>query len=352
MDYAATNAYSFIMGSVKGGRIKMKNELVNNILLMIKKEMQDIDISKIEMILNFCLNDYEITKKSYEVAVYNVTEKNEQAMRKFLMNKVVAGCSDKTIIAYKGVIGRALSDIGKPFDEIASDDIKYYIAYKRLHNMINDKSAQNIRRYLMSFFKWCESEEMITKNPMSKVPLIREEKKRKEAFTEIEIEKLRDVCENARDKALIEMLLSTGCRVAELSSIKKSDFVKNDCIIVHGKGKKDRKVFVNAKAQLALKKYLEERNDNNEYLFISLRGAKKISPSGIEIAMRELGKKAGVQKVHPHRFRRTCATMALRRGMPLEQVSKMLGHENFETTKIYLDLSEEELEFAHKKYVV
>lgn len=330
----------------------MKIELVNDVLLMIKREMQDIDTSKIEMILTLCLNDYEVTKKSYEVAVYNVTEKNEQAMRKFLMNKVVAGCSDKTIIAYKGVIGGVLADIGKPFDEISSDDVKYYIAYKRLNHIINDKSAQNIRRYLMSFYKWCESEEMISKNPMSKVPLIREEKKRKEAFTEIEIEKLRDACDNTRDKALIEMLLSTGCRVTELANIKKSDFVKDDCIIVHGKGKKDRKVFVNAKAQLALEKYLEEREDSKEYLFLSLRGGRKISSSGIEIAMRELGRKAGVQKVHPHKFRRTCATMALRRGMPLEQVSKMLGHENFETTKIYLDLDEEELELAHKRYVV
>jgi site-specific recombinase XerD len=209
---------------------------------------------------------------------------------------------------------------------------------------------------------------------MNKVDSVKVQKIKKKAFTDIEVEKLRESCRTAMETALVEVLLSTGCRVSEVSAIQISE-INEDKVLVHGKGNKDRVVYLNAKAQIALTKYLAERSDMNPYLFPQgvwlahdrkaknkqnpfwyrrpdLVGEGKRDNGAFEATVRRLGKRAGVENVHPHRFRRTCATMALRRGMPLELVSKMLGHEQIVTTQIYLDLSEHELEEAHKKYVV
>lgn len=211
---------------------------------------------------------------------------------------------------------------------------------------------------------------------MARIDRIKQEKTKKEALTELEIEQLRDATDDEREKFLIELLLSTGCRVSEVVQILVAD-IEGERILVHGKGQKDRYVYLNVKAQLALSNYMKERSDKNPYLFPRCESVQILKKRGlsqkdmrrwwkneenvidghadkgtIEQTTRRIAKRAGVEHANPHKFRRTCATMALRRGMPLEQVSRMLGHEQISTTQIYLDLTEDELALAHKKYVI
>lgn len=218
------------------------------------------------------------------------------------------------------------------------------------------------------------TQELIPRNPLAEIEKIKYHREKEKAFSDIEIERLRAACKNSREKAILEVLLSTGCRASEAVSIKIADIV-NDCVDIIGKGEKPRKVYINAKAEIAIETYLRDRKDENPYLFPAglkfentssqARRAKGdwyklpelvdlkqcANHESINIVVRRIGKRAGVENVHAHRFRRTCATMALRRGMPIELVSKMLGHEQLSTTQIYLDLREEDLKNAHKKYV-
>ena len=263
-------------------------------------------------------------------------------------------------------------------DDITSEDIRLYMAKRLYQDKVTKTSVGNEIRAMSSFFSYIFNEELIDKNPMQRIEKIKKEKTKKEAFTELELEKMRAELKTNREKAIFEVLLSTGCRVAELVNIKTAE-INGEEILVHGKGEKDRTVYLNAKAQWALNEYLSERSDSSPYLFpggyyekqflrqksgnkrIKLKEwyknpnlideSKHIDPGTIESTIRNIGKKAGVQ-AHPHKFRRTCATFALRRGMPIEYVSKMLGHEAISTTQIYLDLSEQDLKTAHRKYVI
>lgn len=268
-----------------------------------------------------------------------------------------------------------LNKINKTVDEITTDDIRYYLAVREQRDKISKTTLDTELRYLKTFFNFLQSEEIINKNPAMKISKIKGQKIKKEAFTEIEVEKLREGCRNNRERAIIEILLSTGCRVTELVNIKKVEINEN-AILVHGKGEKDRICYLNAKAVVALESYLKERKDENPYLFPGglvkmvreashpdelskwytdekfVHKTKQVDIASIEALVRNLGERTGVKKVYPHKFRRTCATFALRRGMAIEQVSKMLGHEQISTTQIYLDLNERELEAAHRKYVV
>ena len=325
------------------------------------------------------LNDFQISPKETALVVY--TEgKNEYFIKKFLLAKAIAGCAKSTLRAYGKEITRALSSIGKDADAITSEDVQIHLA--QVMTQSSKSYADTVRRYLSSFYGFLIREELITRNPMSRVEKIKITKKKKDAFTELEVELIRNACRNNRDRAIVELLMSTGCRISELCSIRRDDLEDGSPpkVNILGKGGKYRNVFLNAKAIVSVKNYLAERSDTNPYLFpksVTRPGDKNeaasklhqvladwykhpdlISPDGaagkdtIGATLRELGKKAGVEKVHPHRFRRTCATFALRRGMPIEQVSRMLGHANIATTQIYLDLSDDELAQAHKKYVV
>ncbi len=282
-----------------------------------------------------------------------------------------------TIKAYGAGIRSILLAIGKTVDDITSDDIRYYLALRQRRDGIAKVTADTELRYLRSFFQYLMAEEMVTRNPTAKVDRIKCDRRRKEAFTDLEIEKIRMAAQGERERAIIETLLSTGCRVSELTAIR-IDEIDGNKILVHGKGAKDRTVYLNARAELAIQVYLNERKDTNPYFLaggiqaLGAKGKKKrqamsadwwkepklvttnahLNEGSVESITRNIAKRAGVEQANPHKFRRTCATMALRRGMPIEQVSKMLGHEEITTTQIYLDLTESELEQAHKKYVV
>lgn len=317
------------------------------------------------------LNDYEITARETALAIRN-EDKNAWYLKKFLVAKTVNGRSDRTIQLYGKELKKILQTINKTVDEITTDDVRYYLAIRERRDGVTKTTVNNELRYLRSFFGWLTAEELLTRNPTAKLDAIKAPKKKKEAFTELEVERLRSGCRNAKETAIIEILLSTGCRVTELTLMEVRE-INNNAIIVHGKGNKDRTVYFNAKAQIAIEQYMQERKDTNPYLFPRMipipkmkrnqlcnayRYPENIEKEGcmgkgsVEQLIRRLGKRSGVKNAHPHRFRRTCATFALRRGMPIEQVSKMLGHEQISTTQIYLDLDERDMEQAHKKYVV
>lgn len=344
-------------------------------VILIKNNIQNAEIE-----IDAILGEYEIQERTTEISLLQV-DRNEQLFKKFIAAKIVKGCTDRTIECYGKTLTFIFERMKKTADEVTTDDIRYYLALRQKKDKVSKVTANNELRVLSSFYQYLHSEEIVTKNPVLRIEKIKDRNKRKkEAFTELEIEKLRDATKNARERAVIEVLLSTGCRVSELVKIKIADLNGNK-LIVHGKGEKDRLVYLNAKSILSIEKYLSERKDNNPYVFCGGFFAKndkgmiqgyQCSKNGewyknpelvtedthtdigtIEQLIRKLKKRADLEcDAYPHKFRRTCATMALRRGMPIEQVSKMLGHESIETTQIYLDLNEEDLEHAHKKYVV
>lgn len=349
----------------------MRAELKSRIVQLLVKH--DKLYSGFSEELEIILGDYDIGRRSTELSVIDETS-DQVLIQRFVTAKIVKGLSERSLHYYTTTIRFFLNYVHKSIKDVASDDIRLYLAMRLKRDGVTDTTAGNELRNLRSFYNWLYTEELIKTNPISKIEAIKQKKVKKKAFTEYEIELIRNACRTSRETAIVEVLLSTGCRVNELANIKREE-VKGDSILVHGKGDKDRIVYLNAKARMAIERYIKERNDESEYVFpksavrvdsdIRIRTAKGVwytnpdmvanepaAISSIESVVRKIGKRAGVEKVHPHRFRRTCATLALRRGMPIEQVSRMLGHEQISTTQIYLDLSERDLEQAHRKYVV
>ncbi len=353
----------------------MREELTNrliNVFLPYNIPAQDI-----RMQITIILADYEVEERRTELMVLD-EDKNNAILQKFLAAKLAAGRTKRTIEHYGEYLKRIFAKIGKNYDEITADDIRLYMALRLKKDQVSKASANNDRLALSSFYGWLQKEEILMKNPIAKVDLIKMQKPKKKAFEEIDIERIRDACRTNREKALVELLLSTWCRVSELANIRIEE-INGDEILVHGKGEKDRIVYLNAKSKLALERYLAERKDANPYLFPKSAHAgditkfaknserkrecewykrpemvsrfEPICTSAVESIVRGLGRAAGVKNVHPHRFRRTGATFALRQGMPLITVSKLLGHANISVTQIYLDISDAELEEAHRKYV-
>lgn len=337
----------------------VRSELIDKLSMTLAD--RTLSVGDLRNILYIELDGYEITSRCTEIAMLK-EDRNEDLVRRFIVSKMVKGCTERTVEFYTSTMKFVLNKINKTIDDITSDDIRLYIALRKRKDGVVDTTIDNELRILRSFYSFALAEELLTKNPMLKIDNVRKERHKKDALTEEEIEKLRYQASVGtgtrqalkyidRDVFIIELLLSTGVRVSELVGIKMNE-IKGNRILVHGKGRKDRYVYMNAKAMFALERYLtKKKNENNPYLFPGDEDG-HIGKGTIEARTRELAKLAGVEKANPHKFRRTCATMALRRGMPIEQVSKMLGHENISTTQIYLDLSENDLAYAHSKYVV
>lgn len=358
----------------------MKEDLINELIIMLTPYMKDLNTQDLKMMIAIVLKPYEVTKAETALTVYE-GDVNEQILKRFLASKIAAGMSKRTIKFYGDTVKQVLEKIGKSYMDVTSDDIRLYLAYRIHKDGVSKTTADNERRNMSTFYGWLQKEEILLKNPMCKVDSIKITKQKKHAYSMMDLEKIRLGCRDSRERAIVEFLASTWCRVSEAIEAKISD-IKGTELEVHGKGDKYRTVYLNARASLTINKYLHERTDNNPYLFPGCRyhanqhefkdllrsnGAKRhewwvipdlVSESGIpdpsiiENTVRNIGKRAGVEKVHPHRFRRTGATMALRQGMPITQVSKLLGHESIETTQIYLDISDEELQQAHNKYVI
>jgi integrase/recombinase XerD len=310
---------------------------------------------KIENTLYFILSSYHIEPKEPRENTQLTTDINPdaKAYQMFFVAKKIEGLSEKSLKYYALIIRRFLAILNKPLATIITDDIRYYFALRKNVSLV---TLTNERRVLLSFFSWLTNEEYVTKNPVLKIKNIKQPKVIKKPFSQTELEELRDACITLRDKAILETLLSTGMRCSELSNvnIKDVDFSSGE-ILVTGKGNKQRICYLNAAAKKRLKDYLEIRNDVYEPLFISIekrsKAGRRLLPGGIQTLVKAMGKRANITQVHPHRFRRTSATMALQRGMPVEQVRIMLGHEKIDTTMRYAITADNSVKHSHEKFM-
>ncbi len=272
----------------------------------------------------------------------------------FISAKRIEGCSERTLAYYKITIEHMLSIIVTPLRQVQTDELRAYLAEYQLINNCSKTTVDNIRRNLSSFFSWLEAEDYIIKSPIRRIHKIRTGSKVKETLSEECIEKLRDSCLHIRDLAMIDLLYSTGIRVGELVNLNINDinFEERECI-VYGKGNKQRKVYFDAKTKVHLKRYLEQRNDYNEALFVTLDSPfERLKISGVEIRLRKLGRLALLdQRVHPHKFRRSMATRAIDKGMPIEQVQKLLGHQQIDTTMHYAMVNQSNVKISHRKFI-
>lgn len=328
-----------------------KDMFINNIVL--KMNLEPEDSVKLKNFLHIELHNYSLVEiEDTELVVYEESI-NEEALRMFFVAKSVQGCTKRTLNYYRLILRQFFDFMNdKPVNQVTTNDIRYFFAVKKERDGNKDSEINNKRRVLSSFFAWLYEEEYVQKNPMVKIKQIRVEKRVKKPFKDVELERLRyGAADDIRLTALLEVLLSTGCRISEISGMNRKD-LEGDEIIVYGKGKKERTVYLNAKAKLALERYLATREDENTAMFVSSdkpHSRLLVSRMGQEI--RQLGQACGVNDTHPHKFRRTAATMALNRGMPIEQVQMMLGHESIETTTLYAISAQETVKASHKKYV-
>lgn len=304
-----------------------------------------------EILTEICLNYHiEILEQSPK---QEIQKNNEDILNKFISSKEIEGCSVRTLKYYRENITKMLETINLPVSEITTETLRNYLSNYKNNSTASMVTIDNIRRTLSSFFAWSENEDYIVKSPVRRIHKVKATRKVKETLTDENLEKLRDICSNVRDLAILELLISTGMRVGELTRLNISDmnFQERSCIVL-GKGNSEREVYFSAKSKMYIEKYLETRTDNNEALFVSLiKPYNRLGISGIEIAIRNLGRQANINKVHPHKFRRTMATMTIDKGMPIEQVQKLLGHIKIDTTMEYAMVNQNNVKNSHRKYI-
>lgn len=317
--------------------------MINKIINEMKNKLKSSELKELEKVLKKYLSN--------DKKVENEVENNAKMVQEFIATKKFEGCSNKTLEQYEYNVIKFLENIGKVATDVNKNDIKNYLSeYQNTHNVSNI-TINNMLRYITSFFNYLENEEIILINPARKIKSIKTEKVLKKALSDVEIEKIRQSTSNLRDMAIIETLYATGVRVSELCQMNKTDII-NDMAIVKGKGSKERKIYFSQKSMYYLNQYLQSRQDANEALFVSLKKPyKRITIESVETICRKLGKISYIEKVHPHRFRRTMATRALNKGMPIQEVQILLGHSKIDTTMIYCSVDEDNIKLSHKKYV-
>lgn len=317
-------------------------------IVMIINEMADyLNISQMKKLQEVLLQTFS------ENAIQKEEISNDEYLRLFLDAKRIEGCSERTIQYYSVTVERMLQSIENPVRKISTEEIrKYLVDYQKI-NDCSKVTVDNIRRNISSFFSWLEEEDYILKSPMRRIHKIKTKQPVKEIISDEAIELLRDHCQCLRDLAMIDLLYSTGIRVGELVNLNISDvdFEARECV-VFGKGDKERKVYFDAKAKLHLLNYLNKRNDDNPALFVTLDAPHdRLKISGVEMRIRTLGRKLNMGKIHPHKFRRTMATRAIDKGMPIEQVQKILGHSQIDTTMQYAIVNQTNVKTSHQKFI-
>ena len=329
----------------------MNHELINNILNGMTPHLNENQLRELKSVLFLHLSKYEIHEKSTDMIVYD--DSNMRYWDRYKLDRQLSGISPSTLENYQLTVTKFLSTVNKSIGDYTSDDIFNYLdLYRKLRN-VSLSRIKNMQSALSSFFSWLYKKGYVESNPVAQLDGIKLPKKIKKGFSDEERELLKLACTNTRDTALLEFLYSTGVRVSEAVRLNRNDinFLNRD-LIVFGKGSKERVTYINPATAFWIQKYLEERDDDNPALFVSLYSPhKRLSKKGIEDLLHRIGARAGVSNVHPHRFRRTCATNALNRGMPLEQVAQLLGHEKLDTTKIYCTVNQETVKISHAKYL-
>jgi site-specific recombinase XerD len=329
----------------------MKQTIIQAVVDGMKSTLSAIQLEQLNGVLDSVLAGYEVSPMPTSDEVRN--KENAELLDVFLSAKRIEGCSEKSMHYYKSSIDKLVSAVKKNVREIDTNDIRRYLADIQAERGLSKVTIDNLRRIFSSFFSWLEDEDYIVKSPVRRIHKVRTDTLVKEVLTDENIEVLRDSCQELRDIALIDMLASTGMRVGELVKINREDvdFQERQCV-VFGKGNKEREVYFNARTKIHLKKYLDSRTDDNPALFVSLtKPYNRLSISGVEVRLRNLGKQAKLNKVHPHKFRRTLATMAIDRGMPIEQVQKLLGHVKIDTTLHYAMVNQTNVKIAHRKFL-
>lgn len=319
-------------------------EKIVNIINTMAEYLSIEQLKKLQEVILKELSENEVPKEEVP---------NVEYLKLFLNAKQMEGCSTRTIQYYRVTVEHFINDMQRSVRKINTEQIRdYLVRYQKINNC-SKVTIDNIRRNLSSFFSWLEEEDYILKSPMRRIHKIRTKTVVKETISDEDIEKLRDHCSELRDVAMIDLLYSTGIRVGELVNldIKDVNFEQRECV-VFGKGDKERRVYFDAKAKIHLKRYLASRTDNNPALFVTLGAPhNRLKISGVEIRIRELGRSLGMDRIHPHKFRRTMATRAIDKGMPIEQVQKILGHSQIDTTMQYAIVNQNNVKNAHQKYI-
>lgn len=310
--------------------------------------MNNAQIEKLRKTLEYALFMYEVSECSEK------QHKEEQDyVEMFLSAKRIEGCSEKSLKYYKATIKAMMNELQKDPMHIVTDDIRAYLTDYQSKKRSSKVTIDNIRRILSSFFSWLEDEDYILKSPVRRIHKVKTGTSIKETYSDEDLELMRDNCRDLRDLAMVDMLASTGMRIGEMVLLNRSDidFNERECI-VFGKGDKERIVYFDARTKIHLQSYLDSRTDSEAALFVSLNAPyNRMSIGGIEVRLRNLGKQLGLQKVHPHKFRRTLATMAIDKGMPIEQLQQLLGHKRIDTTLQYAMVKQSNVKIAHRKYI-
>lgn len=326
----------------------MKQKIVAAVVQGMLPYLNNAQTEKLQEVLLHALWDYDISLSDGKA------EKQEQdLLALFLAAKRIEGCSEKSLKYYQATTQAMLDGIGKPIKEIVTEDIRQYLTNYQRERHSSRVTIDNIRRILSSFFSWLEDEDYILKSPVRRIHKVKTVSNIKETYSDETLELMRDSCSEMRDLAMIDLLASTGMRVGEMVLLNRDDvdFTERECV-VFGKGDKERMVYFDARTKLHLQDYLESRSDDNPALIVSLKAPfNRLSIGGVETRLRELGRQLGVHKVHPHKFRRTLATMAIGKGMPIEQLQQLLGHKRIDTTLQYAMVKQSNVKLAHRKYI-
>lgn len=329
----------------------MKDKLITQIQVRMASTLNMEQLEELRRVLTYAFDGVDITEK--EALEPTDATDNGGMLDVFIAAKRIEGCSDKSLKYYTFTVRQMLNSIGKHFREISTDDLRGYLANYQSDRGSSKVTIDNMRRIFSSFFGWLEDEDYILKSPVRRIHKIKTDKPIKETISDEGLELLRDACDQIRDLAIVDLLASTGMRVGELVNLNRGDmnFHERECVVL-GKGGSERMVYFDARTKIHLLNYLESRDDNNPALFVSLnQPSERLLIGGVETRLRKIGKRADLNKVHPHKFRRTLATRAIDKGMPIEQVQRLLGHVKIDTTMHYAMVNQSNVKNSHRKFI-
>ncbi len=327
----------------------MKQQIIIDVMQQMLPHLDNAQMQKLQKVLEIALFNCEITAQTEK----KDTDDNPKLIDAFVAAKRIEGCSEKTLKYYRITIETMVASIDKGIRHIQTEDLRSYLTDYQSKNQSSRVTIDNIRRILSSFFSWLEDEDYILKSPVRRIHKVKTATNIKETYTDEDLEKMRDNCTELRDLAMIDMLASTGMRVGEMVLLNRNDIDFNEReSIVFGKGSKERVVYFDARTKIHLQNYLMSRTDDNPALFVSLKSPyERLKIGGVEVRLREFGKQLGLQRVYPHKFRRTLATTAIDKGMPIEQLQQLLGHRKIDTTLQYAMVKQSNVKIAHRKYI-
>lgn len=327
----------------------MKHEIITELLQQMIPYLNNVQVKQLQQVLEYTMFQYEVVENT----IMQKYDDSQELINTFIAAKRIEGCSEKTLKYYQSTIDTMILRIGKSVRRILTEDLRSYLTEYQNENQSSRVTIDNIRRILSSFFSWLEEEDYILKSPVRRIHKVKTASNIKETYSDESLELMRDNCSEKRDLAMIDMLSSTGMRVGEMVLLNREDidFNERECI-VFGKGDKERVVYFDARTKIHLQDYLKSRIDNNPALFVTLKSPyNRMNIGGIEVRLQQLGKQLSLQKVHPHKFRRTLATMAMDKGMPIEQLQRLLGHKKIDTTLQYAMVKQSNVKIAHRKYI-